>query len=134
VDDLNAYIQTLPNPLPGPGDVLEVCGTGSDARDCFEGVLAACGRSTASFWSTSDGQVLDFESSGLDIASLGEGIERCKVRIYVSADSESQFAGTSTTCLLPKRGDGTYALASIDSTTCDGTYVDTLNRSTPVTP
>ena len=132
-EDLDEYINALPLPEPGPGDVLKVCGTGEEAEECFEEVLESCGRASASFWSTSDGQVLDFESSGLDIASLGEGLERCKVRVYVSADSESAFAGTSASCLLEKNAAGIYDVYAVGPDRCAGTYVDEILR-TAATP
>ena len=130
-EDLDAYIDSLPDPITtsGPGGLLQVCGNGDEGEECFEDALETCGRATASFWSTSDGQVLDFESAGLDIASLAEGKELCKVRVYVSADSESAFAGTSATCLLEKNESGIYDVYAIGPDYCTGSYVDQINRA-----
>lgn len=128
-EDIQQIIDDLPTPEPGPGDPLQACGTEADAEECFEDALKECGRATASFWSTSDGQKLDFELSGLDVQSLAQGREWCKVRVYVDADSESSFAGTSAVCLLEKNASGIYEVYDIGPDACTGTYVDEINRT-----
>lgn len=127
--DIDAYIETLPEPEIGPGEQMLQCGEGHEGEECFEEALEACGRAAAAFWSTSDGQVLDFESAGLDVASLAEGKELCKVRVYVNAESQSAFAGTSATCLLEKNAEGIYDAYDIGPDHCVGTYVDEINRT-----
>ncbi|QQR92300.1 MAG: hypothetical protein IPJ89_04040 [Candidatus Iainarchaeum archaeon] len=130
-DDLDQYIENLPDPGSGPGDILQQCGGGYEGEVCFEDALAACNRAVAAFWSTSDGQVLDFESAGLDVTSLAEGKELCKVRVYVNADSTSSFAGTSATCLLEKNAEGVYDVYDIGPDHCVGSYVDQIDRTAP---
>lgn len=129
IDSIDGYIQSLPDPEVGPGEFPAQCGGGHEGEECFEEALETCSRATAAFWSTSDGQVLDFESAGLDIASLAEGKELCKVRVYVNADSTSAFAGTSATCLLEKNESGIYDVYEIGPDRCTGSYVDQINRT-----
>lgn len=142
-----------PNPIPdnqtnpilqiGPGDSIVLCDDEDleENAECFEDALVSCQRVVGTFWSTSDGFPLAFESFGLTT----EGT--CSVRVTVLSDdqSETQFAGTSANCLIEKSpANEEHSTAFFDSyligpSTCTGSYVDAIQTTsiateTPLSP
>ncbi len=117
----------------GPGEPQVTCldEDMEENAECFEKALVTCQRAVGTFWSTSDGFPLAFESFGLTTDG------KCSVRVTVLSDdkTETAFAGTSANCLIePSPANEEHSTAFFDSyligpSTCTGTYVDAINTS-----
>lgn len=114
----------------GPGDDVVYCLSDNleENAECFEEAFVSCAHIVGTFWSTSDGFPLTFESVGLDASG------KCDVRVTVSSDdlNETVFAGQSASCLIEQSpAGGEHATPFFDSyligpSTCTGTYVDSI--------
>lgn len=129
----NSYAPELVSSVQnvGPGDSVTFCTAGSDEENekCFRDAFSTCEKAIGVFWKTSDGFSLLFETLGLDTLQ-----ENCRVRM-TAADTDSQFYGQSANCIIPKSQENSqhtqpfFDVLSIDTSTCSGTYVDTIVRS-----
>ncbi len=99
-----------------------------DPAECFEDAFATCQHAVGTFWTTSDGFPLAFESFGVTES------EKCLVRVTVLEDDPSvtPFAGKVANCLIvqtpasDKHPDAFYDSYFIGPSTCTGTYVDAI--------
>ena len=111
---------------PGPGPELIFCDSEDthESEECFEDALLQCAHAVASFWKTSDGEVLNFEVLNLTAE------DTCRVRVFVDLNSTSAFAGQSATCVLSREED-VFDAYSITTETCSGSFVESIQK-TPV--
>lgn len=130
-DDLpfDDFVKTIDFEVPtGTPDAVAFCDAPAevDRINCFTTAVRSCARASSYFWSTPDGYVLGFETWGSD----GE-TDYCTVRLFV-ADTDSQYFGQSSTCLLQKSGAGDmayYDWSTVSPASCSGTYTQDWVKS-----
>lgn len=131
VDNLpfDDFIKTIDFEVPtGTPDPIVLCDAPAevDRISCFASAVNTCARAASYFWSTPDGFSLGFETWGSDAET-----DYCTIRLFVT-DTDSQYFGQSSTCLLQKSGSGDaayYDWSALSPTSCSGSYTQDWVKS-----
>lgn len=128
------FVKTIDFEVPtGTPDAMTICDAPAevDRMNCFSTAVRSCARASSFFWSTPDGYALGFETWGSDAET-----DYCTVRLFV-ADTDSQYFGQSSTCLLQKSGSGDtayYDWSAASPASCSGSYTQDWVKSPAVNP
>jgi len=123
------FVKTIDFETPeGVPDPITLCDAPAevDRVSCFSAAVRTCARASSFFWSTPDGYTLGLETWGSDVET-----DFCTVRLFI-ADTDSQFFGQSSTCLLERTGSGDsgyYDWSTASMASCSGSYTQEWVKS-----